>query len=58
MGSTSEIDPENVPRFAQRGLTFAEALAAGRTPVILLVLETLAAFVIALWAANRMRVAG
>ena len=55
--SHREIDPENIPRFVQRDLTFAAALSAGRGPIVLLLLETLSALVLALWAVNRMRVA-
>lgn len=54
--SEREIDPEDVPRFVHRDLDLTEALAAGRTPVILLMVEALAAFAFALWAVNRMRV--
>ena len=56
--STREVDPETIPRFQQSELSLAEALAAGRTPVLLLLAEALLAFALATWAVNRMRVAG
>lgn len=51
--STAPLDPARIPRFVERRMTLADGVIAGAAPLSILLLETLAAILLALWAINR-----
>lgn len=51
--SQLSLDHREIPRLREQPLSLADGLAAGVVPIVLLLLETAAAFFFALWAMNR-----
>jgi len=56
--SQKPLDGEQMPRFVERPLSPAQGLAFSVVPLVVLLVETLAAFLFALWAVNRSDVTG
>ena len=56
--SSAPLTPDQVPRFVERPLSAADGLAFSLVPVVVLLLETGAVFLFALWAVNRADVTG
>lgn len=56
--SEKKLDSRHIPRFREVPLAIADSIAAGLTPIVVLVLETGLAFFLALWAFNRADLAG
>ncbi len=56
--SKAPLSEGQLPRFVERPLSAADGLAFSVTPLIVLLLETAAAFFFALWAVNRADVTG
>lgn len=56
--SQEPLDGDHIPPFVERPLSPADALAFGVVPLVVLLAETLAAFLFALWAVNRADVTG
>lgn len=56
--SRASLDDEHMPRFVERRLSPAQGLAFSVVPAVVLLGETLAAFLFALWAVNRADVTG
>lgn len=56
--SKTPLDNEQLPRFVERPLSPAQGLAFSVVPLLVLLAETLAAFVFALWAVNRADITG
>jgi hypothetical protein len=56
--SDAALDGEQIPRFAEKRLTPAQGLADSVVPAVMLLTETLMAFLFAVWAVNRTDVTG
>lgn len=56
--SMRPLDGDDLPRFQEKPLSFAEGLAAGIVPLLILTGEALLAMLFALWAINRVNVTG
>ena len=56
--SEAPLDGDDIPRFQERPLAFGEGLPYGMAALIVLLVELLAAFLLALWAVNRADVTG
>jgi ABC-type transport system involved in multi-copper enzyme maturation permease subunit len=56
--SEKELDASLMPRFKSTRVSLSESVANGVVPIVVLVLETAAAFFFALWAFNRAEIAG
>ena len=52
--STAPLDHRRIPRFRERRLSVAEGISSSTAPIVILVLETLAALLFAVWSVNRM----
>ena len=56
--SQEPLDGEQMPRFIERPMSPAQGLVFSVVPLVVLLVETLAAFLFALWAVNRTDVTG
>ena len=56
--SEKDLDSRHIPRFHEVPFPLGESVETGLAPIIILVLETMAAFYFALWAFNRSDIAG
>jgi ABC-type transport system involved in multi-copper enzyme maturation permease subunit len=56
--SKAPLDSEQLPRFVERPLSPTQGVAFSVVPLLVLLAETLAAFVFALWAVNRADITG
>ena len=56
--SQEPLDGDQMPRFVEKPLSPAEGFAFSVVPFVILLVETLAAFLFALWAVNRLDVTG
>lgn len=53
LGASSSTSTPTGPRFAERRMTLADGVVAGAAPLSVLLLETLATVLLALWAIQR-----
>ena len=56
--SGEPLNGREIPRFGERPVPLSESLALGYLPLLILLLETLAAFLFAFWAVNRTDLTG
>ena len=56
--SNAPLDGEDIPRFGEKPLSPAQGLAYSVTPAVMLLIETLIAFLFAVWAVNRADITG
>lgn len=56
--SQAPLDGRQMPRFGERPVSLGAGIAHGYIPLLILVLETLAAFLFAVWAVNRTDLTG